>query len=84
MLRMAVSHGNSAWAWNTTPLPRPGPVTATPSTSTSPAVASTSPAMMLSSVVLPQPLRPTSVTNSFSATASSMPSSTAAPPAVAS
>ena len=47
-------------------LPAAGPVTGCPATRTSPLVACSSPATMLSSVVLPQPLRPSSTTNSFS------------------
>src|SRR5213594_4100134 len=67
-LRWAVRHGNS-WAksWNTTPRSKPRPVTGLPPISTSPFVGWRNPATMLSSVVLPQPLRPTTHTNSDSA-----------------
>src|SRR5262245_56486215 len=69
-LRWAVRHGKS-WAksWKTTPRSKPRPVTDRPPISTSPLVGWRNPATMLRSVVLPQPLRPTTHRNSDSAIA---------------
>ena len=55
-------------------------LTLSPSISTSPDVASSSPAMMRSSVDLPQPDGPTKTTNSPSFTSRSMPFSTSTLP----
>ena len=64
-LPSAVRQGNS-WAksWNTTPRSMPWPVTALPPIRISPPVGVMKPAMMLSSVDLPQPLGPTIQRNS--------------------
>src|SRR5215813_3712124 len=50
----------------------PGPRTARPSTRTAPEVGATKPAMMWRSVLFPQPLGPTMLTNWLSPTARSM------------
>ena len=76
MFPSAVSHGKRACCWKTMPLPPPGPITSRPLTRTSPAVGATRPAITFRSVVLPHPLRPTSVTNSLSWIARSIPSRT--------
>ena len=65
-----VSHGKSAYCWKMTPRSGPGPETAEPSTSACPSVGWSSPARMLSNVLLPQPDGPTTVTNSLSAMSS--------------
>ena len=76
MLSNTVMCGNSARSWNTMPSPRsPASVwvtTRSPIT-TSPAVGSTSPEIMLSVVVLPQPDGPTRIRNSPSRISRSMP-----------
>jgi hypothetical protein len=56
----------SAERWNTSETSRRGPLTPRPAIVTLPLDAGISPARMRSSVDLPQPERPTSVTNSFS------------------
>ena len=56
-----VAQGSSAKSWNTKARSGPGPSIGLPLTSTLPPVAGISPAMILSSVVLPQPLGPSSV-----------------------
>ena len=64
-LPSAVRHGNScAKSWNTTPRSMPWPVTALPPMRISPPVGGRKPAMMLSSVDLPQPDGPTMQRNS--------------------
>ena len=63
---MTVRHWNSTGVWNTIPVLDWGPVTGEPFTSTSPPVLSSRPAMIFMMVVLPQPLCPTSETNSCS------------------
>jgi hypothetical protein len=67
-LPSAVRQGNS-WAksWNTTPRSWPYPVIGAPPRRISPAVGGMKPAMMLSSVDLPQPLGPTMQMNSEAA-----------------
>ena len=50
----------SVGAWNTTPTPEKGPVIALPSSSSSPPLAGIKPPIILSTVVLPQPLGPSS------------------------
>ncbi len=64
-LPSAVRHGKS-WAksWNTTPRSMPWPTTFLPPMRISPAAGAMNPAMMLSSVDLPQPDGPTMQTNS--------------------
>src|SRR5260221_14032941 len=52
---MTVRHGSSAWVWKITARSRLGPSIAWLSTITVPADGSSSPARMLSTVVLPQP-----------------------------
>src|SRR5574341_502870 len=69
-----VSHGSSEWFWNTTPRSGPGPAMCLPARSTVPAVGLRSPATTLSSVLLPQPEWPMSVTNSPLRITRSMPS----------
>ena len=64
IFRRTVRHGKIAISWNTTPRSRPGPRTSLPSQVMVPSLGLMKPAMALSSVVLPQPLGPTSVTNS--------------------
>ena len=72
MFPTTVSHGNSAYSWNTTPRSGPGAITARPSSVTPPLDADSNPATMLSSVDLPQPLGPTMVRNSPTATSRSI------------
>ena len=67
-----VSHGNSAYSWNTTPRSGPGRVTGSPPTLIRPPVGASKPATMNRSVDLPQPLGPSTETNSPSATEKSM------------
>src|SRR5262249_30389328 len=62
-LSNTVRHGRRLSLWNTKPLSPPGAATVRPSSSTAPDVAGSSPATMRSSVVLPQPLGPTSEMN---------------------
>jgi len=63
-LANAVFHGSSVGSWNTMPtLPGIGPQTRSPSMRASPLLAAVRPARIASSVDLPQPLGPTSVTN---------------------
>src|SRR5438093_827851 len=61
-------HGSSTGCWKTKPTSVNGSLTAVSRTRIAPRVAGVSPATSLSSVLLPQPLGPTSVTNSFSST----------------
>src|SRR5690242_253070 len=61
---MAVRHGRSAWLWKITARSRLGPSIACSSTMTTPEDGWSSPARMLSSVVLPQPEWPMTQTNS--------------------
>src|SRR5262245_22429822 len=68
MLARAVRQGRSTGAWNTMPTSRIGRSTRRPRMCTAPAVGATSPATIRSAVDLPQPLGPTSVTNSSSPT----------------
>ena len=81
-LPSAVRHGNS-WAksWNTTPRSMPWPVTGLPPMRISPAVGARKPAMMLSSVVLPQPDGPTRQRNSDCSMSKLAPSTPATRPA---
>ena len=55
--------------WNTMPRSEPGPATGSPSSATRPAVGTSSPATMRSSVDLPQPEGPRMVMKSLSSTA---------------
>src|SRR5215470_20228185 len=65
MLSATVSHGKLASSWNTTPTPSgTSPATRLPSMLTEPAVGTISPAMISSSVDLPQPDGPTTEKNS--------------------
>src|SRR5581483_1895298 len=77
--------GQTAYDWNTMPMsrscggtrmPRSGSDTVLPSIETEPAAISSSPAMHLSVVLLPQPDGPRSETNSPSATSNETPSTT--------
>ena len=63
-LPITVSHGSSAWLWKITARSRLGPSIASLSTITAPAEGTSSPARMLSTVVLPQPEWPMMQTNS--------------------
>jgi hypothetical protein len=72
-LRFTVAHGISAKSWNTKARSGPGSVTALPFTRTSPEVAGISPAMILRSVVLPQPLGPSSEVSAPRGKSRSMP-----------
>ncbi len=76
MFFSTVSHGKIAYCWNTTPRRASGPVTCSPSTSTSPESVCRKPAARLSSVDFPQPLGPSTLTNSPLRTPKSTPSST--------
>jgi hypothetical protein len=67
-LSRMLRHGSSTGDWNTTPMSRLGPLWRRPPSSTVPRLARSSPARMRSSVLLPQPLGPTTVTNSPRAT----------------
>ena len=60
----AVRHCISAGTWNTSPILRCGPFTGAPSTRTVPLVADVNPAIIFNMVVLPQPLGPSTETNS--------------------
>src|SRR5512145_573676 len=60
-LRSTLAHGSSAKSWNTNARSGPGPFTGLPLTRTSPPFRGSRPAMILRSVVLPQPLGPSSV-----------------------
>ena len=71
-----VSHGISAKVWKTIEVSRLVPVRRRPRNCTSPSVGAIRPAMHRSSVDLPLPLRPSSATNSPSATSRLMSSST--------
>src|SRR5258706_2672304 len=68
-----VSHGSSEWFWNTTPRSGPGPSMCFSASRMVPAVGFSRPATRLSSVLLPQPECPISVTNSPLRIARSMP-----------
>ncbi|MCY1512399.1 hypothetical protein D9M68_468580 [compost metagenome] len=63
-----VSQGSSEWFWNTTARSGPGPLISLLAHSSTPCVGVVSPAMRFSSVDLPQPECPMSVTNSPLAT----------------
>ena len=63
-LSRIVRHFSSTGAWKTMPTSAIGRVTVRPATVTAPTVAGRSPATMRSRVDLPQPLGPTSATNS--------------------
>src|SRR5712691_1921771 len=67
---MTVSHGSSAWLWKITARSRLGPSIARLSTITVPSDGMSSPARMLSTVVLPQPEWPMMQANSPRAIAS--------------
>src|SRR5947199_4032042 len=64
MLSVTVSQGNEVYFWKTMPRSLPGPETGWPFTSTSPWSGRSSPAIMRSSVDLPQPEGPSSTRNS--------------------
>src|SRR5215470_3281526 len=64
MFSMTVRHGRSTAFWKTMPISERGAHTGSPATRTSPSVGDISPARMRRSVLLPQPLGPTSDTNS--------------------
>ena len=64
MFFSTVSHGKVAYCWKTTPRRASVPVTGTPSKATRPASGCRKPAARLSSVDLPQPLGPRTLTNS--------------------
>ena len=59
-----VSQGSSEWFWNTMPRSGPGPLTSLPSRMTTPRLGSSRPAMMFSTVDLPQPEWPMMEMNS--------------------
>src|SRR3979409_1339430 len=61
---MTVRHGSSAWLWKITARSMLGPSITWPSTITVPSEGRSSPARMLSTVVLPQPEWPMTQTNS--------------------
>src|SRR5215831_6426582 len=63
-LSMTVRHGRSTALWKTIPTSERGARTGSPATRTSPPVGEINPARMRRSVLLPQPLGPTSDTNS--------------------
>jgi hypothetical protein len=65
----------SSGLWNTTPIDGGGPCTTWPLTRTAPDVDGSSPATIFSSVLLPQPLGPTTATNSPSSAVSVISSS---------
>src|SRR6185437_11311539 len=71
MLARTVRHGSSTWLWNTMPMPDGGPSTVAPPISIEPRDAGSRPPISLSSVLLPQPLGPTTETNSPSPTSNS-------------
>src|SRR5579864_9186614 len=64
MLSETVSHGNEVYFWKTMPRSLPGWVTISPLTNTWPLVGLSRPAIMRSSVDLPQPEGPSSTRNS--------------------
>src|SRR5258708_17618304 len=64
MCSKQVSHGSSEWFWNTTPRSGPGPSRCWSASRMVPSVGWGSPATRFSSVLLPQPEWPISVTNS--------------------
>jgi hypothetical protein len=70
-----VHQSNRTGLWNMIPMSRRGPTTGRPLKETSPALRSTRPPVILSSVDFPQPLGPTRVTNSPSSTEKVIPSS---------
>jgi hypothetical protein len=69
---ITVRQGSRIGFWNTMPMSVRGAATTVPPTAILPALAGSRPAISLSSVLLPQPLGPTMVTNSRSPTASDM------------
>ena len=71
-LSSTVRQGRSTGCWKTIPTSGKGSRTTVSRTRTVPVLTGVSPAISLSKVDLPQPLGPTSVTNSFSATSSVM------------
>ena len=64
MLSSQVSQGSSEWFWNTTARSGPGPLISLLAHSSAPPVGLVSPAIRLSSVLLPQPEWPIRATNS--------------------
>ena len=79
-LRSTVAQGISAKSWNTKARSGPGPLTALPLTAIVPASASISPAMILRSVVLPQPLGPSRLVSLPRGKSRSMPRSASTSP----
>jgi hypothetical protein len=78
---MTLAQGISAKSWKTKARSGPGPLTSRPSTKTWPALAGIRPAMILRSVVLPQPDGPSRVVSLPSGKSSEMPLSASMPPA---
>jgi hypothetical protein len=70
-----VFHGSSSACWNTMPRSWPQPAMARSPTVTAPELAASSPMMMRSAVVLPQPLGPARATTSPCSTSNDTPSS---------
>ncbi len=64
VLSSTVRQGSSESDWKTKPRSRPGPVTIASSTEMVPPSAASKPETIRKNVVLPQPLGPTSATNS--------------------
>ena len=79
-LRSTLAHGISAKSWNTKARSGPGAATGVPFTSTRPDVAWTSPAMIFSVVVFPQPLGPMMLVSSPRGTSKLTPSRARTPP----
>ena len=77
---MTVRQSSSTSRWKTTPRLSGGPVTRSPWISTSPAVTGSRPETHFRSVLLPQPLGPTTLTNSPERTSRSMPLSASTSP----
>ena len=67
-LSIADFHGSRVGSWSMIPNSRRGPVTGSPPAKISPPVMLSIPPIIISSVLLPQPLGPSSATNSPSAT----------------
>jgi hypothetical protein len=78
-----VRHFSRIGAWKTMPTSAIGCLTSRPATATVPRVAGRRPATIRSKVDLPQPLGPTSETNSPAPTASEMPASASTGPLAA-
>jgi len=74
ILSRALRQGIRFACWKTRPIRRWGRVTGSPSSKAWPRAGAISPAMIRSSVVLPQPLGPTSATNAPRGTANDTPS----------